>query len=454
MVDKINPIKLNKHRLSKYKGTVLLELTDKRGNKEIRKGENTFLADNLAWYLDDNGAYNNSPWSASSMRNSPVDTLLGGVLLFDTPIEPDENNNYPLFMPAGVKMKACSSTLAKLSTDAPERGTFNSQESSKTASVITYVHDWATSEGNGVINAISLTSRVGGAIGYGYGSGFWRSSGISMGSDQSYTGSAVPSALGSITVSDYDWCQTKDNVYGMSNSYYNRLERLTYEVDNEVDIFRNINTHERTNPTVPINTTYRKGTSDGVYVFMQNSLNISGGSSKTVYFFNPDTGASSNISLTNPYSYGMTFVNKIDDVLYFYGNSSSNYDKFVWYDITNSTWGVATGPSNLTSSGGYEYAVPLGEGLVVYMTKYTSYWSIIVDTVNETAYPTCMTLPLTERWNSKDKGIIMGSRTQYDYFTGVKCPLYLGTVYNLDSPVTKDASNSMKLTYTLTKVVE
>ncbi len=92
--------------------------------------------------------------------------LVGGIFLFR-----DSITTGNLYMPASNVMIG-NGAYGIANADLPnELGTFNSQESSASASAITQVYDFATNQANGQIGCVCLTSKVGGQIGYGNGSG-------------------------------------------------------------------------------------------------------------------------------------------------------------------------------------------------------------------------------------------------------------------------------------------
>ena len=107
----------------------------------------------------------------------------------------------------------------------------------------------------------------------------------------------------------------------------------------------------------------------------------------------------------------------------------------------------------------YAYApaltmVPYAPGLYMY----GSYpYIMIFDPVNNTYFPanahqqksTSQSGSLTEFMGYNDNLDAIG--TYFDRLTAFKNPLYLATINNLDSPVTKTAAKTMKITYTLTE---
>ena len=80
------------------------------------------------------------------------------------------------FMSLGNVMVGNGSYGVSNSGNPSELGSYNSQESSESGTEIVQVYDFATSQANGEISCVCLTSRVGGYIGYGNRSGQYHSS--------------------------------------------------------------------------------------------------------------------------------------------------------------------------------------------------------------------------------------------------------------------------------------
>ena len=148
-------------------GHTTIELHNhKTGFRERIEHDNTFT-DGITNYLLSSGYFDNSPFKNTTWRGKTIyRNLLGGILLFNSPIA-DNNGVYPTIMPAGNKMIANGSYGVANNSAVTEMGTYNSQESSFSNAGLTFVYDWSTSQGNGEIACVSLTSDVGGYIGYG-----------------------------------------------------------------------------------------------------------------------------------------------------------------------------------------------------------------------------------------------------------------------------------------------
>ena len=169
--EKAKPIKLLDNPFKKIHGHTKIELTDvKTGKKQVIEHDNTFQAGVLASYMRSLGAFNNNPFDNDTWNsNAKWRNLVGGILLFRDAID-DSNGEVP-YMPSGNQMTANGAYGVTNAGTPVELGTWNSIESTVGASSIVMVYDWDTSHGNGTIGAICLTSETGGYIGYGNPSG-------------------------------------------------------------------------------------------------------------------------------------------------------------------------------------------------------------------------------------------------------------------------------------------
>lgn len=88
---------------------------------------------------------------------------LSGIMCFDTELPEDKNL---LYKPDGIEVVAHAGRVANNNKDYPKFGSFNEEESGKTEKGYKFVWDFTTSQGNGTIKSISLTSDSGGRFGY------------------------------------------------------------------------------------------------------------------------------------------------------------------------------------------------------------------------------------------------------------------------------------------------
>lgn len=151
------------------KGTTRIELTNvKTGQKEVIEKDNlvtnavpSILDNPFAWQLKASyGSYN---FGGNILPLCPK--LFGGILLYEDAIPESADQ---LFAQAANKLVGYSSNNANNNTDIM-RGSMNLNESGPLESNDGYrfVFDFATSQANGTISSVGLTSQWGGMVGYG-----------------------------------------------------------------------------------------------------------------------------------------------------------------------------------------------------------------------------------------------------------------------------------------------
>lgn len=92
--------------------------------------------------------------------------LLGGILLFDSQIEEKPENTYA---PASANLVGCGVYSHQNSTGNRKRGNYNQTESefNEEQRYMKFVYDFSTSQANGTIASVCLTSYMGGCTSYG-----------------------------------------------------------------------------------------------------------------------------------------------------------------------------------------------------------------------------------------------------------------------------------------------
>lgn len=146
----------------KLKGHTIIELTDvNTGAVEQVESDNMFT--NALQQIFDNlvGLNSNSlPMPDNTDTLKLATSLLGGLLLFDTALDENPNN---VFAPAGTRMVGCASynspTYGSLQTT---HGSYNATESVLNEGYVKFVYDFTTSQANGTIASVCLTSIAGG----------------------------------------------------------------------------------------------------------------------------------------------------------------------------------------------------------------------------------------------------------------------------------------------------
>lgn len=151
------------------KGTTRIELTNvKTGEREVIEKDNlvtnavpSILDNPFAWQVK--SSYGSYAFLGNILPLCP--NLFGGVLLYEDSIPEDVNQ---LFAQSTNALVGYSSNNVNSKTD-PMRGSMNLNESGVLDSRdgYRYVFDFTTSQANGTISAVGLTSKWGGMVGYG-----------------------------------------------------------------------------------------------------------------------------------------------------------------------------------------------------------------------------------------------------------------------------------------------
>lgn len=147
------------------KGLMKIEMTDvNRGETETVLEQN-MVTNALADIFKPMGL-DKSPSKMLNGLNPYYQSVLGGLLLFDSYIEEDVNNLYP---PSTVNLIGCAVYGVQNNTTGTLRGGFNQTESELniTDRYMKYVYDFTTSQANGTISCVCLTHKNGGYTSYG-----------------------------------------------------------------------------------------------------------------------------------------------------------------------------------------------------------------------------------------------------------------------------------------------
>lgn len=152
------------------KGKTLIELKDVTTGEVKRFEDNNMVTNALNNFLDTYGTWGASVFNDYDFKKLPMwRTLLGGLFLFDKTIPENVDNT---FMPAGVTMVGNGSHDIANSGEVTEMGSFNNTESGvQNDGSIKFVYDFSTQQANGNIACACLTSDIGGYIGMGNTSG-------------------------------------------------------------------------------------------------------------------------------------------------------------------------------------------------------------------------------------------------------------------------------------------
>lgn len=151
----------------RIKGHSIIELTDVKTGKVERYEDDNMVTNALSYFLQDAGMVWSSPLKYNEVRNDPLGTLLGGLLMFDDVLPENANN---MTTPAGVKMtgNGAKNYTYDGQDGVTEFGSWNYTESGWTNDgKYRQVWDFSTSQANGTIASLCLTSRRNGYIGAG-----------------------------------------------------------------------------------------------------------------------------------------------------------------------------------------------------------------------------------------------------------------------------------------------
>ena len=432
--------------------------------KNIVKSENTFQSAVLAKHLNPYGEFSlpNGGWNYTN--------LVGGLLLFKNAIQVGER-----FMPAGNKMVGQGYRGCVTQGTYSLLGTFNQAESAASDAAITQVYDFETNQANGQIGCIALTSYKGGQIGYGIGSN-------------------TPYALYSFD----DGFGANIGEVGNQGGYYNGFQYYVSGYSNGVlsirktpvdvekgSIFRglaktltfDLEELEITPKSVDAYWNIMGDCGNGVFRFWSEQIGYSSSpvaSGGTIYYYEFDatTETLSQKTLTNTSgetlpiaNYGVQFRGDKVFIAAYNGQTTGNVYVFKASDSTFLK--KFTGVSNFSYYNGTSAPqfLPcelcddlfLLQGYNSTIGQYTYLWDAVADTTERMNLTynrnTGNNFGAMSQMRSVDGILKYGARiTNSNYSAYVaKNPLYLATINNLQSPVTKTAAQTMKVTYTLTE---
>ena len=478
----------------KVKGVTRIELMDaKTGKRKVVESENTFMASNLAIMngnagqgynvvnnvLDgmfNNNYYNRYPsdYALAFMRRT-----VGGILLFEDAIT--EGSRY---MNAGNKMTANSYFMCSNSGNPTELGSYNSSESSIGDSSFVLVYDWTTSQGNGDISSVCLSSERGGLYGYGNASG----------------NRITPST-------DYNGNYALQMNSGQNYVRVDRINSITYDGNTYTIVtgFKRNNVfyqfYWNTTTRILIMAKHRMATGNSFSIFNGRSIgqkvfdlssatsstnnNVTygvcwDGYDKALVFFGPSSYGQ---TITNGTSRPYAVIDLTDDTITTgtFTNNTSYTMRMLPFVYDNETGHIVseigTGSGLGTMHGFGEINLVNGalektyyynndaetdcyfnklttDGLWLVQTGGTSTSAkYIYDDSAETMYP------INGVWDSDMYQTVLDRRTNLlqfytdygDYYKSYYNPMFLSTINNLDSTVTKNNTQTMKVTYTLTE---
>lgn len=462
MIQKTKPIEFANVPFGKIKGHTRIELTDvKTGKKKVIEHDNVFQNIVLSSFLRSLGQADNSPFANSTFNGLNLyRALCGGILLFKDPID---DSNIVEYAPAGNQMIANGAFDVTNTGNPLELGSYNSVESSFSYNSATFVYDWDTSHGNGNISCVCLTSEIGGYIGYGNASGAASSTLKYWTANQS-----AAAVLGTSNINR--------DIHGNMRYEFNldRTNKILSVTKTKLALTTaSLFAKKSDTIQIPINYTFYTGTwgdtmnvccgLDGKFrIFIptgQYGQQVTAGNDIVFIEYNPadDTAVMRTVTNTTGVtlrSRGRTYC---DGTYLYIGKDGTNYiEAHPIYAIrlsdsaTMGNWNAAGGNVD-----GLRSFIALGAGYMLVESSSTNInglwiWDVANDTIRLTNGRSAGGTDRYRTDNSIDANVSTGSSSSGHLI--YKNPLYLATINNLDNVVVKDATNNMKVIYTLTEI--
>ena len=150
----------------KIKGHTEIQLTNVKTGEVKTYHDDNMMTNGLAEFMKNHGMLCGTPFT-TDVKNDLINTLLGGILLFDTALTESAGNTR---LTDGIKMTANACQGVTHTGDPSELGSYDANESgwqNAAHTVYRHVFTWTTSQGNGRIAAACLTSKPHGYVGEG-----------------------------------------------------------------------------------------------------------------------------------------------------------------------------------------------------------------------------------------------------------------------------------------------
>lgn len=435
--------------LDNIKGRVKLELFDNLTGRLVeRREESNMFTKALHYFYKHGGITNPSVFGASSIRDNPLHYLLGGVLLLDSTIE---ENVELIRVPAGVGMTA-NGARGVVNTGTPsELGSWNELESGwNNDGSYSMVWDWNTAQGNGNIACVCLSSLFGGYEGIGNKSGTNKTNPYHMGQ---YNGPVSMNGFPNTVIGYKDNSILTANIIGVSEWTVNEYAFPKKMIDVRDSLAnRLIRTKTVSIPSDIQNLTGRYGDINHIRLLSQQIGNVMRiaimpatydyYNYRAVWYFsneypillisyNVDTDEVT-VTKLSPSTTGLPAYQSGGNEQQTMGISGRWFIFHKWaIDLTNLTNVIELADM----AGGYNLR-PLTDNSFTANGKY-------IDLTAEAARLTNPTSGTYYDSGNIDKLLMQnGSYIWRD-------PRYIATINNRNSPIIKDASKNMKVTYTL-----
>ena len=436
-------IYINKMQVPKFHGHVRLELRGCRETEVIEHDNHMTAA--LENILSNNGYYLNTGKIMEEL--CPTTTVaFGGIVLTDKEIPEDA-----VTLPGGIEATACGAFNVANADEALTQGSYNQKESVADwpSKKMTYVYDWTTNQGNGVIAAAALTHRDMGYCGFG-------DAGISK------TGNPYAYIDGSWNLGN-----TRERINGIFPFYVNSKYILGGNFDTNANKFKVFKYASEISTFSPFNTkrddtqelskisyeqidlkadglSYLRNTcNDGRYIYFVNQGETYQNNILSVFKLEITTMTIQRIDVKNTTQadwYNDYGIDTYNEYIYIIGSNwklyeinTKNTTDIHEYDIK----GINYVYLNKVAKGNGKIYITNNERIIIFdcvtksmkISKLRQYDTTVMDIINNDI----------NKMSINSEGRI--------YTTYLKN--YLATISNLEKPVTKTADKTMKVTYTI-----
>ena len=170
IADNIKPLGLDSVGfLKNFRGEVTIDLKDVKTGEVETYHDHNLVTKALGYFLKQGGLSNPSAFNASALRTDFIHYMLGGMMCLDTAItDAGGHDDEIVRVPAGVGMTANGAYNIVNTGNPPELGSWNELESGwQNDGSYKMVWDFTTSQGNGTIATVCLTSLLEGYKGIG-----------------------------------------------------------------------------------------------------------------------------------------------------------------------------------------------------------------------------------------------------------------------------------------------
>lgn len=437
----------------KFEGKTIIELKDGKTGKLLQRTEDkNMLTNALTEFYKQGGITNPSVFNVQTLRTDALHNLLGGILLLDTALEEDAS---VIKVPAGVYMTGNGAYQVLNSGNPTELGSWNENESGwQNDGSYKMVWDYTTSQANGTVACVCLTSNYQGRRGIGNKSGTSNTNAHQMAGYNSIT---EPAAMDAVTIGIHNNVRTVLTRQGAGDTFFDGKSEWTiskYAMPNtQVDIRDGISLRLIESKTVNIPSELKNLTGInngevtirqfGELAFIMLVPAEVRGSYATRYFHFSDsypiriaiydlsTDEVTYYKTLTPSTTGLAAFD-LDAGVYPSALATEDYAVFSKYIFNLSN---LTNVDELTGIGEY------GTNIWAIADEVAESNEVRIDLSEATWYPV----------NASSGGhyatLTMEGLLGRDGTKVFRDPRYIATINNLEHAVTKDASKTMKVTY-------